>query len=104
MLVRDANGACLLIKIMNGRYYLLEGVANRIMELCDGFRDLAEVREALCHQYQVEAAEIDGDIKEFVIDLVREGLFDIQLAEALSLDERHGTATSHHETANLAPL
>jgi hypothetical protein len=73
---------CLLVpirqKVADLQYiYVLSPVANRIWELLDGMRTLAEVRDQLLEEFEVSLGELEQDLREFIaqlqdIDAVRE--------------------------------
>jgi hypothetical protein len=73
---------CLLVpirqKVADLQYiYVLSPVANRIWELLDGRRTLAEVRNQLLEEFEVGSEELETDLREFIaqlqdIDAVRE--------------------------------
>ena len=73
---------CLLVpirqKVADLQYiYVLSPVANRIWELLDGVRNMAEVRDQLLDEFEVSSQELEQDLQEFIaqlkdIDAVRE--------------------------------
>jgi hypothetical protein len=73
---------CLLVpirqKVADLQYiYVLSPVANRIWELLDGVRTLAEVRDQLLDEFEVSSQELTQDLQEFIaqlreIDAIRE--------------------------------
>jgi hypothetical protein len=73
---------CLLVpirqKVADLQYiYVLSPVANRIWELLDGRRTMAEVRDQLPDEFEVSPQELEQDLQEFIaqlrhIDAVRE--------------------------------
>jgi hypothetical protein len=73
---------CLLVpirqKVADLQYiYVLSPVANRIWELLDGRRTMAEVRDQLLDEFEVSPQELEQDLQEFIaqlrhIDAVRE--------------------------------
>jgi hypothetical protein len=73
---------CLLVpirqKVADLQYiYVLSPVANRIWELLDGRRTLAEVRDQLLEEFEVSPQELEQDLREFIaqlrhIDAIRE--------------------------------
>jgi hypothetical protein len=57
--------------------YVLNPVANRIWELLDGKRSLADVRDQLLEEFEVTSQELEQDLHEYIkqlreIDAVRE--------------------------------
>ncbi len=73
---------CLLVpirqKVVDLQYiYVLSAVANRIWELLDGRRTLAQVRDQLLEEFEVGPQELAADLQEFIaqlreIDAIRE--------------------------------
>ena len=73
---------CLLVPIRQKvadlqNIYVLSPVANRIWELLDGRRTLAEVRDQLLDEFEVSPQELEQDLQEFIaqlrhIDAIRE--------------------------------
>ena len=73
---------CLLVpirqKVADLQYiYVLSPVANRIWELLDGVRNMAEVRDQLLDEFEVSSQELEQDLQEFIaqlrqIDAIRE--------------------------------
>jgi hypothetical protein len=65
---------CLLVpirqKVADLQYiYVLSPVANRIWELLDGRRTLAEVRDQLLEEFEVGPQELEQDLQEFIAQL-----------------------------------
>lgn len=65
---------CLLVpirqKVADLQYiYVLSPVANRIWELLDGRRTLAEVRDQLLEEFEVSPQELEQDLQEFIPQL-----------------------------------
>jgi hypothetical protein len=65
---------CLLVpirqKVADLQYiYVLSPVANRIWELLDGRRTLAEVRDQLLDEFEVSPQELEQDLQEFILQL-----------------------------------
>jgi len=57
--------------------YVLNPVANRIWELLDGQRNVAQVRDQLLEEFEVSPQELEQDLHEFLaqlrqIDAIRE--------------------------------
>ncbi len=71
---RQIADECLLVPIRQQvadlQYiYVLNPVANRIWELLDGKRTLAEVREQLLEEFEVGPQELEQDLQEFMEQL-----------------------------------
>ena len=66
---------CLLVPIRHQvadlQYiYVLNPVANRIWELLDGKRTMAEVRDRLFEEFEVSSQELEQDLLEFAEKLI----------------------------------
>lgn len=62
---------CLLVPIRQPEagqqcIYVLNPMANRIWELLDGRRTLAEVRDQLLEEFEVAPQELEQDLQEFI--------------------------------------
>ena len=58
------------------RIFALEPVAHHIWEQLDGERDLAAVRDSLVARFEVQAAQAEADLIEFIAQLTAAGLVD----------------------------
>jgi hypothetical protein len=54
--------------------FALTAVAEFIWERLDGERSLGEIRDDLLARYAVDGQRVDGDVQEFVAELVGAGL------------------------------
>ncbi|MGC9469021.1 MAG: PqqD family protein [Anaerolineae bacterium] len=71
---REIAGEVILVPIRNNvndleSIYTLNETAARIWELLDGERTLAEVRDAIVAEFEVEADEAEADLVELVAQL-----------------------------------
>jgi coenzyme PQQ synthesis protein D (PqqD) len=69
-----ASDVVVLLSLESGRYFGLEGVADRIWELCDGDHTLADIVIAVSSQYHVDPAIVRADAIEFLDQLTAERL------------------------------
>ncbi len=65
---------CLLVpirrQVVDLQYiYVLNPVANRIWELLDGKRTMAEVRDQVLEEYEVSPQELEQDLQEYIEEL-----------------------------------
>lgn len=74
ILMQEAQGQTVLLRMEDGSYYALDDVGALIWELCDGERSLAGVVAALCEQFEAPEQTVTADVLEFVEDLRREHL------------------------------
>jgi hypothetical protein len=61
-----------------GRYYGLNEVAARILELVESPQRIESVQEALLAEYDVEPSQLWGDLEHFLRELLSRGLIHIQ--------------------------
>jgi hypothetical protein len=69
---------CLLVPIRHQvadlhYIYVLNPVANRIWELLDGRRTLAQVRDELLEEFEVSPRELEQDLRELIGQLLEMG-------------------------------
>ncbi len=57
-----------------GEVLVLNGVAGRILELCDGRRSLSDLVTSLLSEYEVVRPELERDVLAFAGELVEGGL------------------------------
>jgi coenzyme PQQ biosynthesis protein PqqD len=74
VLVQEAQGQTVLLRLDDGGYYALDEVGALIWELCDGQRSLADVVAALCGEFDAPQATVAADVLEFVGELRHEQL------------------------------
>lgn len=53
---------------------VLNGVAGRVLELCDGRRPLSGVVDALLAEYDVERGDLERDVLRFASELLDAGV------------------------------
>jgi GeoRSP system PqqD family protein len=70
---RDAGGEGTLLLVDRGRVHELNFLGAEIWKLLDGARDEAGIVEALLPRFDVERAELEGDVREFLEDLAGRG-------------------------------
>lgn len=74
MVFRRIEDETILVPIRNNigdlqNIYILNEVGARIWELIDGKRDIKEISNAICTEYDIMPEEAERDIKEFLKDL-----------------------------------
>lgn len=75
---REIAGEAVLVPIRRNlvdmqSIYTLDNVGADIWKLIDGERTLADIREALLDEYDVEASALSQDLDEFIDQLVAVG-------------------------------
>lgn len=74
VLVQEARGQTVLLRLDDGGYYALDEVGAMIWGLCDGERPVTEIVAALCAEFDAPEPTIRADVLEFIGDLRRERL------------------------------
>jgi len=69
IIVQKGSKDVLLLNMDDGNYYALNEVGNRIWELCDGTRGVAELVGMLAKEYDAPAELIETDVMEVLEDL-----------------------------------
>lgn len=65
-----------LLDLKQGRYFGLNDVAARVLELLDRPRSLAELKERIVAEYQVEPARCEADLERLAARLIELGLIE----------------------------
>jgi hypothetical protein len=80
---RSGQSSCRLgdesvvLDLKQGRYFGMNDVAARVLELLEGPRSLAELKEKLVAEYDVDAARCETDLRALASRLVELGLVEI---------------------------
>jgi coenzyme PQQ biosynthesis protein PqqD len=74
VLMQEAQGQTVLLRLGDGGYYALDEVGAIIWDLCDGSHTVGDIAAQLCGQFDAPEATITADVLEFVADLNREEL------------------------------
>ena len=77
VLVQEAHGQTVLLRMEDGAYFTLEEVGAEVWRLCDGERDLDAIVAAVCELFDAPAEVIRADVRAFVDDMVGERLLDV---------------------------
>lgn len=67
-----------LLNLRDGVYYGLEGVGTRVWSLIQQPRPLAEIRDALTEEFDVDPGRCERDLRALLGDLVKRGLAVVQ--------------------------
>jgi len=73
---RNIAGQVVLIDPRESVLQSFNPVASRIWELADGTRDLKQVADQICQEFEVEREEAERDVGEFVAELKACGLLE----------------------------
>lgn len=74
----DLAGEAAVLHVPSGTYYGLDEVGARIWSLLQQPRTLAEVRDTIVTEYDVDAARCERDILNLVTRLVEHGLVEVR--------------------------
>lgn len=71
---QQAAGKWVLLDIKTGQYYALDPVAGRIWQLCDGTRNVRQIAEVVCDEYDAAGEAVEDDVVNLVSAMVDESL------------------------------
>lgn len=74
----DLGGEAAILNIKNGVYYGLDPVGARVWNLLQEPRRVAEVRDAVAGEYDVEPARCERDLITLLEKLLAEGLIEVR--------------------------
>lgn len=73
----DLAGEAAILNLKNGVYYGLDPVGARVWSLIQEPRTFAELRGKLLDEYEVDAANLDSDLRELLGRLAEQGLIEV---------------------------
>jgi hypothetical protein len=71
---RELHGRVVLVDLENDRIYALNETGARLWELLAAGRSRTEIRDKLLEEFDVDPAELDGEIDSLLADLQAAGL------------------------------
>jgi hypothetical protein len=71
---RIVDGEAVLVLSEQGQVKVLNEVGARIWTLADGTRTLRDIAAAICAEYDVDPAQAEADVLEFVGQLAERGI------------------------------
>lgn len=74
----DVGGEAVILNMQNGVYYGLDPVGARIWNLVQQPKCVAELRDAVVSEFEVEPARCEMDLIELLQNLLTEGLIELQ--------------------------
>ena len=74
LIAADMDGDTVMMSIESGEYFGLGGVGSRVWELLEKPHTVGQLTQAICAQYEVDAATCEADIIRFLDDLLANGL------------------------------
>ncbi|RME38531.1 MAG: pyrroloquinoline quinone biosynthesis peptide chaperone PqqD [Deltaproteobacteria bacterium] len=72
----DISDMGTVILVADGAMHQLNLLGGEIWRRCDGTATVGEIVRALAGEYDVDAAELDADVREFLTDLQQRGWID----------------------------
>ncbi len=78
----DMAGEALILNLANGQYYGLDPVGSWIWALIQKPHRVADVRDAILQEFEVEPERCAEDLQALLHDLVQHGLIEIGLPAA----------------------
>ena len=73
----DLEGEAAILNLKNSVYYGLDPVGARVWQLIQEPTTLAQIRDVLRAEYDVEASQLEADIRELVEQMAEQGLIEI---------------------------
>jgi hypothetical protein len=74
----DLAGEAAILNLRSGVYYGLDPIGARVWRLVQEPKTLAELRDLLLAEYDVEAATLEADLRYLLNSLSAQGLIEIQ--------------------------
>jgi len=71
-----------LLNLDNGFYYSINPIGAAVWEYCDGNRSISNIIAQISKESDVSADDIQEDILDFIHDLTKEGLIQIETNDA----------------------
>ncbi len=79
VLAQQAEESLVLLSLLTGKHFRLEGAGRRIWELSDGSQTVDSIATAVCAEYDADRATVIQDAIELLADLAAEGLVEDRL-------------------------
>ncbi len=73
----DLEGEAAILNLKNSVYYGLDPVGARVWQLIQEPMTLGQIHDILQAEYDVEAAQLEADIRDLVEQLAEQGLVEI---------------------------
>lgn len=78
---RMIEGEALVLRQEAAEVLGLNPVGSRVLELIDGRSTVAELIGRLADEYEVDRAELERDVLDFLVELLREGVLEPSAAK-----------------------
>ena len=73
----DLAGEAAILNLQNGVYYGLDPVGARVWNLVREPKTIAELRQTLLEEYEVDTVQLESDLRELIAKLADEGLIEV---------------------------
>lgn len=77
----EVEGEAVILSLADGVYYGLDPVGARVWQLMEQPRTVAELRDAVVAEWEVDAPTAERDLLELLADLAARGLVEVRPAE-----------------------
>lgn len=77
----EVEGEAVILSLADGVYYGLDPVGARVWGLMEQPRTVAELRDAVVAEWEVDAPTAERDLLELLADLAARGLVEVRPAE-----------------------
>jgi hypothetical protein len=74
VVAREVGNETMLLNLTTGTYFGLDAVGGRFWHLLDEGKSPLEARDALLEEYDVGAAQLEGDLEKLLAELAENGL------------------------------
>ena len=71
---QQVDDTSVLLDVVSGAHFAIEGVGGRVWDLCDGHHSLAEIATVLAREFDAPRAVIERDLAELMAVLEHERL------------------------------
>ena len=73
----DLAGEAAMLNLKSGTYFCLDRVGARVWSMLQNPVTLAEIRQVMLDEFDVESERLEADLRELIADLAEHGLIDI---------------------------
>ena len=77
VLLRPVGEEGVLLNLKTGLYFSLNPVGLCMLETLTGSENIAQALTSLLTEYEVDAAELENDLRELLGDLIKQGLVEL---------------------------
>ncbi len=78
VLVQELQGESVLLNVQSGRYFGLDEVGTRMWAVLSSAESLRAARDVLLAEYEVDAQQLEQDLRSLVEKLVEHGLMEVR--------------------------